>query len=166
MNYEIVDNLLPQEELTALQGILTCNEFPWYYQEVVTSYNSAETERAAIENFYFSHQIMWDYVKSPFFDIVRPILARLEHRSLIRVKANLYPRTSSRYSHHQHTDYPFSHPAALFYVNTNDGFTVLEDGTEVESIANRLLLFDGGTLHNSTTCTDSKSRININFNYF
>ena len=65
-----------------------------------------------------------------------------------------------------HFDLSFPHKGAIFYVNTNDGFTVLEDGTEIKSIENRVLLFDPSTKHHSTTCTDKKVRITINFNYF
>ena len=42
---------------------------------------------------------------------------------------------------------------------------MLEDGTKVESIQNRLLLFAPSKTHNSTSCTDAKVRVNINFNY-
>ena len=78
----------------------------------------------------------------------------------------MYPSTSKRYHHPDHIDYSYSHKGAIFYVNTNDGITVLEDGTEIKSIENRVLLFDPSTKHHSTTCTDQKVRININFNYF
>ena len=54
----------------------------------------------------------------------------------------------------------------MFYLNDNDGVTVLNDGTEVESVANRLLLFDASKPHHSTTCTDADRRVNLNFNYF
>jgi len=54
----------------------------------------------------------------------------------------------------------------LFYLNTNDGLTVLEDGTEIKSIENRILLHDASKPHHSTTCTDADRRVNINFNYF
>jgi len=37
---------------------------------------------------------------------------------------------------------------------------------KVESVENRLLLFDPSETHNSTSCTDEKVRVNINFNYF
>ena len=35
----------------------------------------------------------------------------------------------------------------IYYINTNNGYTKLEDGTKVMSVANRLLLFDGSTSH-------------------
>ena len=86
-------------------------------------------------------------------------------KSLIRIKANLYTRTNTIEHHADHTDLPFEHKTALFYLNNNNGLTVLEDGTKVESVENRLLLFDGSKKHHSTSSTDSV-RININFNYF
>jgi hypothetical protein len=49
---------------------------------------------------------------------------------------------------------------------TCDGFTSLDDGTKIESIENRLLLFDSNKPHASSTCTNAKARFNMNFNYF
>jgi len=46
------------------------------------------------------------------------------------------------------------------------GLTVLEDTIEIKSIENRLLLFDASVPHHSTTCTDDKCRVNVNFNFF
>ena len=54
---------------------------------------------------------------------------------------------------------------AIFYVNTNDGLTVLDNEVEIDSVSNRLLVFDGSTMHHSTTCTNQKRRVNINFNF-
>ena len=50
-------------------------------------------------------------------------------------------------------------------MNTCNGFTILDDGTKIDSIENRALLFDPSKLHHSTTCTDEKVRINIILNY-
>ena len=44
------------------------------------------------------------------------------------------------------------------------GLSVMRE--KIESIENRALLFDPSIEHRSTTCTDAKGRININFNYF
>ena len=51
-------------------------------------------------------------------------------------------------------------------MNTNDGYTEFEDGTKVESVANRLVTFPANLKHTGTSCTDEKTRIVINFNYF
>ena len=64
-----------------------------------------------------------------------------------------------------HFDYPFSHSSALLSLNTCDGYTKLKDGTKIDSIANRILLFDASEEHCSTTTTNVPARFNININY-
>ena len=84
----------------------------------------------------------------------------------MRVKANMNMRTPEIIEHGFHTDGTSSCTAAIYYVNTNDGYTAFEDGTKVESIANRLVVFNTQTKHTGTTCTNAKFRCVINFNYY
>ena len=49
------------------------------------------------------------------------------------------------------------------YLNTYA--TKYEDGSKIESVANRLLSFPSNMKHTGTSCTDEKIRIVINFNY-
>ena len=55
---------------------------------------------------------------------------------------------------------------SIFYINTNDGYTKFEDGTKIESIANRMITFPANINHTGTSCTDEQTRVVINFNYF
>ena len=55
---------------------------------------------------------------------------------------------------------------AIYYVNSNDGYTLFEDGTKVESVANRLVRFPASIKHTGTTCTNANRRVLINFNWF
>ena len=64
-----------------------------------------------------------------------------------------------------HTDNKESHIAAIYALNTCDGYTKFKDGTKVDSIANRLYFFEGGIDHASTTTTNVPARFNINFNF-
>ena len=50
-------------------------------------------------------------------------------------------------------------------VNDCDGYTKLNDGTKIDSIANRLLITDGSILHSSTTTTNDKVRVTIGMNW-
>ena len=54
---------------------------------------------------------------------------------------------------------------SIFYINSNDGYTEFEDGTKVESVANRLVTFPHHMKHRGTTCTNQPFRLVINFNY-
>jgi hypothetical protein len=42
----------------------------------------------------------------------------------------------------------------------------LKDGTKIDSVENRILFFNPSEEHDSENCTDEKTRINININYF
>ena len=55
---------------------------------------------------------------------------------------------------------------AIFYANTNNGYTKFENGLIVESVANRMVFFSADMKHTGTSCTDEKTRVVINFNYF
>ena len=158
---KIIDNILDKEDFSKIKNLYTSNEMSWHYREGIDSVNSKRND------FFFYH-ILYDQnvPKSNFFGSIIPIFNKLGVvKSLIRIKANLYTRTNTIEHHADHTDLPFEHKTALFYINNNNGLTVLEDGTKVESVENRLLLFDGSRKHHSTSSTNDV-RININFNYF
>ena len=78
---------------------------------------------------------------------------------------NCYPYTHEIFEHSPHRDYDFHCVGGDLSLNTCDGFTRLEDGTKVDSVANRLLLFISSLNHNSSTTTNAKGRYNININY-
>ena len=157
---KIIDNLLSEKELELMKTIMMHNQdMPWYYNDYIASH------RANDPMYYFTHNFLFEYEKSSWFYIVEPILKNIDHKILMRCKANMYPSTPVITHHDSHVDFSYEHKGAIFYVNTNNGVTVLEDGTEIESIENRLLLFDSSKKHNSTSCTDAKVRVNINFNY-
>jgi hypothetical protein len=54
---------------------------------------------------------------------------------------------------------------AILYFNTTDGKTLFENGTEVDCVKNRLILFDGYDKHAGTMATDSNFRMVLNLNY-
>ena len=49
-------------------------------------------------------------------------------------------------------------------MNTNNGFTLFENGEKVKSVANRLMIFDGLEKHCSVVQTDETARYIININ--
>lgn len=141
------------------------HEFPWFYQDNVT--NDPKVGMTNTENFYFSHLFCIDGERnSNFYGLVKPVFDALDTKAIVRAKANLYPNKNKAIKDAPHVDYEYEHKGAIFYINTNNGCTVLEDGTEVNSVANRVLLFKPNKLHYSTSPTDEKTRVNININYF
>ena len=100
------------------------------------------------------------------FDLIYPFIEILEVKRLIQVKANLTVRTNNIIEHGYHTDHPYKDAkTAVFYVNDNDGYTKFETGAYVESVANRLVIFDSQIQHTGTTCTNQFGRFVVNFNF-
>ena len=161
--FQIIDNFLDYNEFKVISSILTDQNFPWYYSDYV-----AHEESRNNYEYYFEHNFynFWR-PSSNYFELLLPILEKLNVKALIRAKANLYPNSGNTLLKNAfHKDQDFTHKGAVFYVNTNDGYTGLEDGTKIKSVENRILLFNSSELHHSTHCTDQKVRININLNYF
>lgn len=170
MNYHIVDDFMPEEFHNKIWNLVTGQRFPWFYGSKTNHDDSSPyiKQEDNLDDYHFIHHFYdKDQPVSPFFgEFIVPILFELGALSSIRIKANWHPRTETIYENPLHKDYPFEHKGAVYYLNTNDGYTLFEDGTKVESIANRILLFDSFKYHRSTTCTNASGRFNINFNYF
>jgi len=161
--YEIIDNFLTQDKFLKVKNSILNSEFSWNLTPWVSNLNE---NLKITSSYYFTHLFYSGLYVDPNSHIFIDILNQLEVKSLIRIKANLYPSTDNIEYQSEHIDYDYSHKGAIFYLNTNDGFTILEDGTKIESIENRILLFDPSKPHNSTTCTNDKCRVNVNLNYF
>jgi hypothetical protein len=159
MSHTELNGVLSGDEVNLITEVLMSEQFPWYCKRSV-AYNDYD------DDYYFYHNFINGFeVTSPFLYIIEPIIKWLDAEKIIRAKANLYPSTQELYKHQMHTDADFDHKGALFFVNTNDGITTLDDGTEVESVQNKLMLFDPTKKHCSSTCTNDYARLTINFNY-
>ena len=166
-NYEIIDDFLPQQDADVIENIVIGDDFNWFYND----YKSADNELMdgdSLDNFQFTHTFYRNYSPcSNWYDaVVDPFTKKLTPWSWIRIKANLNPRTQSVVTYGWHVDYDNAkHKTAIYYVNTNNGKTIFKNGLEVESVKNRLLIFDCWAEHSATSCTDKKARGVINFNY-
>jgi hypothetical protein len=167
MNHVVLDNFLNQEDLLNIQEVLLGQKFPWYFAKNKVFTNP---EIDNINDFQFVHQFFTGSQKvSDYFYLLDPIFNKLPITGYARSKANITPRTESLFTYDLHTD--FKKPqqnirTAVFYVNSNNGKTIFEDGTEVDSVENRLVVFDSNIKHAGTSCTDQKVRCVINLNYF
>ena len=161
IKYTIKDNFLDPVDFENLKNVVLGNKFPWFFEDHVAYSGKHKT------HFHWNHIFFREGIAgSPLYNILSTLLNKLDIKALIRIKANLYSRDDKITEHEKHVDYNFKHKGALFSVNTCNGFTMLADGTKIKSVGNRLLLFDTSQPHHSSTCTDAKVRININFNYF
>lgn len=152
--YKIFDNFLSEEEYLKIKNSILNSEFSW---NLTPNVSNIQENLKITSSYYFTH--LFDSYE--IFDV---LLKKLSPSKVIRIKANLYPSTEKVERHNNHIDYDYENIGAIYYLNTNNGLTILEDKVEVESVRNRLILFDGSKLHCSTTCSDDKCRVNVNMN--
>ena len=160
---KVKKNFLDNKDILNLKKIImSAGSMPFYFQDTVAH----DTEKYNKNNFYFTHNAYYNQKpNSDFFDLFKPLLIKLNVKSLIRLKINLYPKTDKLYHHPPHIDYKFKHKGCIYSLNSCDGGTKI--GNKLyESIENQALLFDPSAPHNSTTCTNTHARFNININYF
>ena len=158
----VVDNFLEKEEFNNIQSIIMSNEFPWYFHPTVTNQKDIKD----ISKSYFTHKLYREPgISSSWLYLFNNFLEKIKCKSIMRAKANLYLRKDKQEKHQPHTDYPFSHKGCLFYINDNNGLTYFEKES-VKPKANRVVFFNPSKKHASSSCTDEKRRVNINFNYF
>ena len=115
---------------------------------------------------------------------LNPFMNKLHAQAVFRIKANLeswkgdipfksnfhvdnsmseaFVRTVTGYEYRKVKDMT----TGIYYLNTCNGYTEFEDGTIVNSVANRFVSFPAFTKHRGVSQTDTKTRIVINFNYW
>ena len=102
--------------------------------------------------------------------MIAPLMNKISPRAVMRVKINFDLCTPYPDSSGMHVDFTGVSldglKTGLFYLNTNNGKTRLEDGTEIESVANRFVYFPASTMHEGISCTDQPFRCVLNINFF
>lgn len=153
------------EELQGLQNVMLSNDFAWHIN-VVNS--DTEKDQNDYRNFQFTHGFHNGFKPtSDWFGILDPFISRINFKALIRIKANLLTRTHEKIIHRMHSDVEFPCTTGIFYVNSNNGETIFENGERIKSEANTYISFPSQLKHTGTTNTcDSSYRIVINFNYY
>lgn len=161
---EIIDNALPEEYFESLQKMFLSSSFPWFHQP--ESVNEGDCYPQFVHAIYRNFEPCsesWQYVKGAL-NILQP-------HGLYRIKANGTPVHSEVVEKEMHVDLKepddsvTPHRVAILYVNSNDGYTIFEDGSKVDSVANRMVLFPGHLKHAGTNCTNAPLRVVVNIDY-
>ena len=159
MDPKIIKDFLKPEQFEDFQKMFYLPTFPWYLNKVLN-----ENEERQFTHSFFLRQKR----NSDFFPFLRPFVKKLNMFILVKAKANLLLKTTKIVEHGFHKDFDLNHVpllTAVYYVNTNNGYTQLKNGTKIPSLANTIAIFDTQEMHTGSTCTDKDHRIVLNFNY-
>ena len=191
-SYNVIDDHLDQDYFEHIQNEL--NKAWWSLQEEVAYHGDPDS---IDEAFYFVHPIFENNSpKSDMHKVLEQFYHSIGVKAIIRTRAIMYMNQGKQIVHSPHVDMHYSHNAALFYMNDNDGFTLMADEdveinakqdedfkspiefsrkgggdifeqqNMVVSKRNRLCVHDGSRPHCSSTPTNTKKRVLIAVNYF
>ena len=160
---EVIDNFLPEVYFSQIEETLLGEKFPWYWNSYVNTPDEDVKHGQFIHGFF--HYLQDDPWNSSYCDLIEEFIHSFRWKEMLRVKANLIPRTASRIVSGYHIDDLNPHKVGILYINTNNGYTLFENGDRIDCVRNRMLFFDGSQRHSSVTCTDENTRVVINLNY-
>jgi len=175
---KIIDNFLPDHYFKQIENLLMGQSLSWYWNDGILNHtsNSGFAYSFVASDLYQFVHILYNVDRGginsnyyPLFDIVQK---KLGVKRLDRIKINLNPKTVFHRKSGFHTDqrsvsegFGLHQKTAVFYINTNNGWTEFKKGGKVKNITNRMVIFDSNLEHTGVTCTDEKRRVVINFNY-
>lgn len=152
---KIVDDFLDHHQFSIIRSLIMNTNFPWFFGPVTTGSKFHQCTHC----FYQLDQPTHLFQDISFFR------EKLNVRSLVRIKANLNQRTETIEEHDYHIDFA-DMKTAIFYLNSCDGYTKFKNGQKVNSVANRVVIFDSNLEHHGTSCTNAPARVVLNLNYF
>jgi len=166
---EIKDNYLPSQGHQNIIDETTNHWFPWGFipAQVIAKDKDGEYIKnyvsPTLDDWHLTHMIYDGNYNSPHLPAFDHLVQSLKPTEVLKVKINLLLPCGKPIESGFHTDMGSEKgKTSIYYVNTCNGYTELEDGTKVDCVANRLVTFDSSMNHNAVRQTDTKQRIVIN----
>jgi hypothetical protein len=159
-----IKNFLEVNDFLEIKNLISGNNFPWYLGESKVSDSKIEKKY----NWQLGHTFFINHSPcSSYFPALNPIFDKLKPLAWIKIKANLTPVFDKIKVYGMHNDIYSKEnvKTGILYLNTNNGFTVFENGKKIKSEENKFVHFPANLNHSGTTHTDENYRIVLNFNW-
>lgn len=162
---KVIDDFLPKSSFETIQQFFLSADLPWFWSPGISGNEQGVQYYQFVHKFFDTKNPFQNCQSVKYSKFLQPILNKLSPEHLFRIKANLRPHTSSHVISEWHTDMTIGQTTAIFYPTSNNGYTLFKDGSKVDTVANRICIFDGHLLHSGASCTDESRRIVLNINY-
>ena len=182
----IINDFLPNHYNKTINNILfeNSNKFAWYYLPNISGWNNnynVDNVNFVKNQSGFYHLLYSDgNITSPYYSSFVPLLGYIEEQfeikinNLIRVRIGMNLNTGEIGSHYPHTDLDIPNKTFLYYIDESDGNTIFYDKESKDNLKvnltnlhtqNQAVLFDGLTLHSSSSPIKYNKRTTININF-
>jgi len=161
IKHKITLDLLEQEFYRNMQFICLGDNFTWFLK---SGSNVDDLE----SDYYLTHTFYKDNVAfSNYFDFIQSnLLNFIKINSLISVKAIMLPSNKQVKSIEIINEFDFKHNQAIYFVNSTNGNTILQDDTKIKLNENSILYLESSQKIYSENCTDKKAKVMILIDYF
>ena len=159
----IIDNVLPEMVFDSISSFVMGSDLFWNL--IVGTVNEGESDDWRFTNAVYHSKSGFTSNK---FSQFSPIFDFLHIQNLITVKLNcdIYTRIPEQREFHTdnvlYSDFAFT---SILYFNDCNGKTIFEDGTEIESRRNRMIIFNSHQKHAGISQTDVPRRYLMNINF-
>ena len=188
IKYKILDNILDYSDFTELKNNISpapintpgMTDVGWVYCDAQVEEDEPEHLKevtdikplSSVHQWFLSHPMLSGSFHNSTLRYIIPLIEKIEPVAFYRIISNLTVQQDKKARSKFHIDYTGGNlkrsemNTSIFYLHTTNGPTILEDGTEIECRANRLVTYPYNTYHAGVLCTDQPYRIVINLNYF
>jgi len=157
--FKVINNFLETEDFNALKSFLISEDVEWHYHPKI----DLKIDKEWFNHCFFNN----NEITSNAYNLVKPVIQKLESKAIVRIRANLDVRNPKTYQCSYHTDYPFECKTAILYMTDCNGGTQFKNpNKKVSCKENQIVIFDSQTQHSAITQTDAKQKIVLNINYF
>ncbi|AIX36790.1 hypothetical protein Syn7803US79_154 [Synechococcus phage ACG-2014a] len=169
---KVFQNFLPDEDFKSIQNLVNGPDFPWFWNDSVTALGSTDDIGQFTHTLYTPNNGVQSNLYGQFKSILEKLLLTDDSGDnfmglLYRAKLNLNPRQSTNVMiGDYHIDFTVPCQTALYYFNTNNGYTAFEDVNDViYNEENTMVIFPSHIKHVGHSCTDAAFRTVLNLNY-
>jgi hypothetical protein len=145
--------------------------FPWFYVDDIVQNNSG-----SVIGGFFNPIVQQHSPSAPQVDLCMSILftalesVNIGFESVDRIRAGMFTKEHSNIIHSPHIDIPIPHLAMLYYILDSDGPTYFYDNNkniikQVNPKQGTAVIFDGLTLHSSSSPCLYNRRLVLNYNF-
>ena len=159
------DNFLSIDEYKNLKNKITSHETPWFYVENDT-YPITENKNGYFINYFYKDQMPCH----PYYQDCIPLLNKIGCVAPLEIRANLNLRDIDSKASGFHTDNNYMHvKTAVLFFTTCNAKTILRfknNDITINSVENRILIFNSSVEHKLIYQTDKHKRYVLNINYY
>ena len=165
IKYKLKKNFLDKKDFDLFKKEIFSHNCGWFWREhQIVGPGYLKGDRGFFGHNFYAENIPHSVYFQPF---IIPILKKLECKMISDIRGNCIVKDKVKHFSHFHCDRNYDCITSIFYMNTNNGYTLLgeKEKIKIKSEENTMLIFNSQTKHCAVSQTDTERRIVINFNY-